>query len=113
MRQHIALALIAAAVLISGCQQQAPQVDCKTLLKRADADQCFYNKSLSRVNVADCDEIMDAQMKEKCINDLALKLKDYLICKRHDKMVRRDQCELKVAEVNKVKRASGLNLTKV
>lgn len=86
-------------VFVAGCAKSEPEVDCNRLA-RIEADECFFNKSISKFDSGQCGNIIDLEMKTKCINNMAFELLDYNICKQHDRKSNEDKCE---AEIGRLK----------
>ena len=94
----IALALVA---FVCGCTMVTPRVDCSKITDSLDSERCYYNRSVETMDVGMCGNIMDIDLSKKCINDVAITVKDYLPCKAHQRRPDRDRCELLVSDARK------------
>jgi hypothetical protein len=107
MRVAYLMVAVAAAALICGCgAEKDPRLtlDCNKVV-REKQDECYYNKSIASQNTGPCDQIMNEKYKTKCIDDVAFKLMDVLVCKRHAKMPQRDACDRNISALKKVAKA--------
>ncbi|MBD3388254.1 MAG: hypothetical protein GF416_04170 [Candidatus Altiarchaeales archaeon] len=106
MRVLYLLAAVAVVLSISGCDyyDQPGQIDCETITDRAAYEDCLYNKSVYDLNAVGCRDIMDADRRAQCIDEVSIAVLDYFPCRQHDRMSQRDACEAKVGEARRAAR---------
>jgi len=98
--RYIMLALIC-IVVFSGCAATEERVDCNKITVRDEADDCYLNQSVTRLDASGCEEILDPKMQVECIDLIALELADYNACRAHDRRPDQDRCEVKVGNLRK------------
>jgi hypothetical protein len=105
-----ALALVA-MIMVCGCAENPNiQANCDKLAKTAEKDQCFYNRSIGMLSAPVCTDIVNETLKAKCINEVAVRVLDYLACNQHDKMPAKDLCERLVSDARKEAKKANPNI---
>ena len=95
-----------AVVAVSGCEHYAQpgKVDCSKIVDKHENDVCLYNKSVFDLNSMTCRDIMDTELRGKCIDEIAVRLLDFYPCRQHDKMAKKDACESLVGDARRATR---------
>ncbi|MFH0863225.1 MAG: hypothetical protein V1875_09405 [Candidatus Altiarchaeota archaeon] len=101
MRGYPAPVIIFAIALMAGCAENQANFDCDKILKNAEREECTYNKSMIMLSSVECTNIMNETMKKDCIDQIGIRLLDYIPCKQHDKSSAKDNCEGKVSAARK------------
>jgi len=93
-------AVLLVVCLASGClrrQAQPKDYRCGEMTRPDERSRCLYNQSFELSNPSFCKNIPDSDIKARCIDDIAVKLKDEYSCIQHDRLPLREECERKVA----------------
>jgi len=101
---------VLAILVICGCAGNQPSTDCDKILKKAERDDCQYNKSMFMMSSVECTNIQNETMKRDCIDQIGVRLLDYIPCKQQDKSSTKDGCEAKVSAARKKAKEANPNI---
>lgn len=103
MRLAFATIVVLAVLFTSGCGRKptAADVDCNVYMDSKLRSECMYNRSLAMLNPVLCKDVPDRNVRIKCIDDIAVKLRGENYCMNQDKVSLKEQCEIKVGEAIK------------
>ncbi|MBU0762181.1 MAG: hypothetical protein KKD39_04090 [Candidatus Altiarchaeota archaeon] len=100
MRLHTILCVLA-VLLILGCNKPEQYVDCERILDKNERYECRYNLTIGKLEAAKCKEIGNTNLSRKCVNEIAVKLKNEYPCYQHARASDKDECEKLVANAQK------------
>lgn len=108
--RHLGVFLAVVFVLsVAGCgkRNDLPTAeDCSRLMDRMMRSECIYNMSIGNRNPAYCKDIPDMALRAKCVSDISIMLDNEAYCYQNDKLSVKEDCERKVAEARKAKKAN-------
>jgi hypothetical protein len=112
MRYLPILVLMVFILSVTGCgkKNEIPTADeCNKYLDRRLRSECIYNMSFGNRNPAYCKDIPDLQIRYKCVTDISINLSQDAYCGQIDKLSAKEDCEQKVADAMKARKAKPSN----
>lgn len=94
---------------VAGCGKKnnlPTAADCSKFMDKKLRSDCIYNMSIGNHNPAFCKDIPDLNIRSKCITDIAITLDQESYCIEQDRLPVKEDCERKVAEARKAKKAN-------
>jgi hypothetical protein len=107
MRLYSAIALIGLIMVLGCIDLKAPTVDCERIIDSKERDECVYNQSIQSFNSNQCTNILNAELRIKCIDEIAQEMLEFYPCRAHDTKPLQDKCELKVGDARRAARREG------
>ncbi|MFH0863141.1 MAG: hypothetical protein V1875_08960 [Candidatus Altiarchaeota archaeon] len=99
---------------MAGCgkRNEIPSADdCNRMMDRKMRSDCIYNMSIGNRNPSYCKDITDMALRAKCVSDISIMLDNEAYCYQSDKLSVKEDCERKVADARKARKANITNIT--
>jgi hypothetical protein len=82
---------------------------CDRINEKKTRFKCIKNVAIAKLDAKLCDDVLDIDVNAECVTGVAVSTRNHLVCKRIDRMSKRDACEMAVGEVKRKDRRAGGN----